>query len=410
MKKSVLFVDDEPKVLQALRHLMAQLQDDWEAEYTDSAAQALAWLSKRPFNVVVSDYAMPAMNGAQFLGEVMRSYPHATRIILCWSADRPHLTELFGIAHQYLFKPCDAKTLKDTLSSVLACSTLLSDEKLRHLISQLKSVPSLPSLYLDLVREMRSEDASLVKAGQIISQDPGMTAKILQLVNSSFFGLAHEVSSPEEATLYLGLETVKALVLSLQIFTQFNRAQIQTCNLSPLWLHSWETGVLARDIARSAHQEGKQAENAFTAGLLHDIGKLVLADNLPELYRASLLLAQHKQITLVEAEQEVFGASHAEVGGYLLGLWGLPDPIVEAVTYHHHPSWATSQGFSPLTAVHVANSLSHEGKDHSSSVLAVRLDLDYLARLNLMEDFAFWQNDCWNTLAKNDAQTSSLPA
>jgi HD-like signal output (HDOD) protein/ActR/RegA family two-component response regulator len=407
MKKSVLFVDDEPKVLQALRHLIAHLQDDWEAEYCESGPQALVWLNKRPFNVVVSDFEMPGMSGGQLLSEVMRIHPHATRIILCWPSDRPHLSELFGTAHQYLFKPCDAKILKDSLSSVLACSTLLSNGKLTQLISQLKSVPSLPNLYVELMREMRSDEASLPRAGQIISRDPGMTAKILQLVNSSFFGLARHVKSPEEAALYLGIETVKALVLSLQIFTQFDRACIQACNLSSLWNHSWETGVLARDVARQATQDGKIVDHAFLAGLLHDIGKLVLAANLPELYRASFLMAQHKQISIIDAEQEVFGASHAEVGGYLLGLWGLPDPIVEAVTFHHYPSWVNCQYLSALTAVHVANSLSVEGNSRSP-VAPVQVDLNYLAGLDLMENFASWQAHCWGALAKSTPEASSI--
>lgn len=410
MKKSVLFVDDEPKVLQALRNLVLSMGDDWFMDFAESGPQALQMMANRPFHVVVSDLVMPGMDGEQFLSEVMRLHPHTTRIIMCWNAERHALTRLYGIAHQYLFKPCDPKNLQEILANVFPRGELLTNQRLIQLVSQMRAVPSLPSIYIELVREMRSDDPSLLRAGDIIGKDPGMSAKILQLVNSAFYGLRRHVSSPAEAAIYLGVETIKALVLSLQVFSQFDQARIRACQLGGVWSHSWETAVLARRICAAELTDAHTSDNAFVGGLLHDIGKLVLASSLPDLYRAAKLMSLQKSISMHEAEQEVFGASHAEVGGFLLGLWGLPDPVVEAVAYHHAPSLALDQGFTPVTAVHAANVLDRDRSKQPVGENGSEVDLNYLANLNLMERFAVWQEICWEALQIKEQLVASVSA
>jgi HD-like signal output (HDOD) protein/ActR/RegA family two-component response regulator len=403
MRKSILIVDDEPKVLQAMHRLIKGLDPEWEVAFADSGANALQMMALQPFDVVICDLIMPGMDGAQLLGEVMHQYPQCTRIVLCWNADQPELTRLYGIAHQYLFKPCNAAGLKQVLNNTFARTDLLKDQKVRHLIAQVKAVPSMPTLYLDLQREMQSDNASMETAGEIVSRDPGMSAKILQLVNSAYFGLSRQIASPTEAVMFLGIETIKAIVLSLQLFSHFDRARIQACNLALLWEHSWTTGVLAKRLTMSECRNTQMADQAFTGGLLHDIGKMVLAANLPELYRAASLMAQHKGMAIAEAERETFGCDHAEVGGYLLGLWGLPAAIVEAVAYHHCPAWSTANGFSAVTAVHVANALRQDRQ--SSAPLENQADLDYLASMDLLDHYAQWQEICWGgAAARADAE------
>lgn len=405
MKKSVLIVDDEPKVLQTLRHLLSSMDDDWQFEFVESGYQALQLMSIRHFHIIVSDLVMPDMDGEKLLTTVMHRYPRTTRIVLCWNADRPALPKLYGTAHQYLFKPCDPKELHETLTSVFPRNHLLTNENMVRLVSQLRNVPSMPTLYVELAREMRSEDPSLLRAGDIIAKDPGMTAKILQLVNSAFFGLRRRVASPAEAAIYLGVETIKSLVLSLQVFSQFDAAKIRACQLGGLWSHSWETAVLAKRICTTELADPRVVDYAFISGLLHDLGKLVLATNLTDLYRSALFMAANKNIPLHEAELAVFGASHAEVAGYLLGLWGLPDPIIEAVAHHHNPSQSLEQGFSPLTAVHVANILDEEKARKLGAESASLVDLNYLASVNLMDRYAVWQEVCWDALQYHPEST-----
>jgi putative nucleotidyltransferase with HDIG domain len=395
MIKSVLIVDDEPKVLQSLRHLLPSMGEDWQFEYVESGSQALQLMAVQPFHIIVSDLEMPGMNGEQLLTTVKRLYPHTIRIILCWNSDRPSLPRLYGTAHQYLFKPCDPKVFQETLNRVFPRNHLLTNNNLMRLASQWASLPSLPVLYVELTGEKGSENPSLVRAGEIISRDPALSARILGLLNSPFLGLNQRLGNPVEAVLQVGVETIKSLVLAVQLFSQFDAAKIRACQLGGLWRHSWATAVLAKRICAREQADSRLVDHAFLSGLLHDVGKLVLATNLTSLYQSALSLADARNIPIHEAEQAVFGASHAEVGAYLLSKWGLPDPIIEAVACHHLPSQSSDQGFSPLTAVHVANELDEEqsrpkGAEHVSLV-----DLNYLANVNLMERYTVWQEMCW---------------
>ena len=230
--------------------------------------------------------------------------------------------------------------------------------------------------------------------GEIISHDIGMTSKILQLVNSAFFGLPQPISSPGDAVMYLGLSTVRALVLSLQVFSQFKNPQLAGFSLEALANHCWTTAVLARRIARAESGDTKMMDQCFLAGLLHDIGRIILADGLPEQYARVWHEAREKHLPVWQAEQSEFGATHADVGAYLLGLWGLPNPVVEAVALQHSPALCVTTGFSPLAAVHVASAFAHE-KEGSPTEL-IHIEMDYLTKLGLADRIADWREVCFS--------------
>jgi len=331
--KKILFVDDEPMVLNGLQRMLRPLRTQWEMTFVESGKKALEVLAATPFDVVVSDMRMPGMDGAQLLTEVKRLYPQIVRLILSGHSDKEMILRSVGPTHQYLAKPCDTETLKNTVARACALRDLLSDEPLKRLVSRMESLPSLPHLYAEIMNELQSPDSSIQKVGEIIAQDVGMTAKILQLVNSAFFGLRRHVSNPSQAASLLGLETVKALVLSSQVFSQFEEKTLTGLRLEALWSHSLAVGALARRICIQQSAPLKVTDDAFLAGLLHDAGKLVLAANVPEHYIQALTLASQRGLHPCDVERGVMGASHAEIGAYLLGLWGLPDPIVEALAY-----------------------------------------------------------------------------
>jgi putative nucleotidyltransferase with HDIG domain len=280
------------------------------------------------------------------------------------------------------------------VARAFALRDLLSNERLKQLATRIKSLPTLPTLYQQLTNELRKDDASMEQIGEIISRDIGMTAKILQLVNSAFFGLPQPISNPGEAVMYLGLSTVRALVLSLQVFSQFKNPRLTGFSLDALADHCWKTAVLARRIARAESSDTKMMDQCFLAGLMHDIGRIILADGMPEQYTKVWNEAREKHLPLWQAEQAEFGATHAEVGAYLLGLWGLPNPIVEAVALHHSPCLCVVPGFSPLAAVHVANAFVHE-KDGAPAE-SVHIDMDYLTTLGLADRLAEWRDVCFN--------------
>ena len=391
--KTLLFVDDEPKVLQGLQRQLRSMRNEWEMNFRESGSQALEFMTSRTVDVIVTDMTMPGMDGAQLLTEVMKRHPHTVRLVLSGHADREAVLRLVGPAHQYLSKPCNAEELRSAIARALALRDLLSNEDLKQLASRTCSLPSLPSLHLQLTDELRKDEPSLERAAEIISKDIGMTTKVLQLVNSAFFGLPQPAANTLEAVTYLGLTTVRALVLSVQVFSQFDQKAIRNFSIEALAQHCWMTGLVARHIAELEHCDPKIDDQCFLAGLLHDVGQIILAAGLPEQYTRVLETARETNRPIWEAELAEFGATHAEVGAYLLGLWGLPNPVVEAVALHHRPAQCAFHGFSPVLAVHVADAFTHEAAPPIAQTDTL-LDTAYLAELGLAGRMDEWRSHC----------------
>ena len=322
------------------------------------------------------------------------------RIVLSGDSDQETVLKSVLPAHQYLSKPCDTERLKSTVVRACALRELLGDDRLKTVVSQMGSLPSLPSLYTELIASLRSPETSIQKVGEIISRDMGMTAKILQMVNSAFFGLCQHVSSPSQAASLLGLETIKALVLQVQIFSA--RSALSGPYLERLRKHGIVTGVLAKAIAKGESAERAIIENAFMAGLLHDSGKLVFASKLPRQYVQVMALAKNTTIPLWKVELKTFGTTHAEIGAYLMGLWGLPDAIVEALAFHHRPAKCLGNAFCPLTAVHVANALEQEEDSTDRSKTVPLVDSNYLAKIGLLDRLPAWRNASQEALKRGE--------
>jgi HD-like signal output (HDOD) protein/CheY-like chemotaxis protein len=390
MKKRILFVDDEEFVLRGLDRLLRSMREEWEMEFLDSGDKALARMAEAPFDVVISDMRMPGMNGAELLNEVMKRHPQTVRLILSGYADRDLILKCVGSTHQYLAKPCDAKTLKMTIQRAAHLDQSLKSETLRRLVARCTVLPSVPALYSEIIESLQDPETDVETIGAIVVKDVAMTAKILKLVNSAFFGLGHEISSPSEAVAYLGTDTIKSLILVTHAFSHSDVVDLDGFSMELLWTHSLEVANAAKAVAFYEGAERKLIDEAYVAGLLHDVGKLVFATNLPREYQQALALAREKKITLDAAERQVFGADHADVGGYLLGLWGLPVPVVEAIALHHRPDMTLLKSFSPLTALHAGNSLVSAEHPSVSNVPVNELDLNYLSALGLKGHLNAW--------------------
>ncbi|MBN1510941.1 MAG: HDOD domain-containing protein [Phycisphaerae bacterium] len=390
----VLFVDDEPKVLRGLERMLASDDCDWETAFAEGGRAALKLLAERPFDAVITDMRMPEMDGAALLNEVMQLYPHVVRIVLSGHSERELILRSINATHRYLAKPCEANDLRNVVTRAVALRRILTDPSLQTLVSQLNRIPSMPRIYRDLTARIQCPSASLKDLGAIVAQDLGMTAKILQIVNSAYFGLPRHVSDPVQAVCLLGLDVLNALVMTIHIFAELAPSSVDALGLENLWTHSTRTGALAKKVASLEQAESHVCDHAFMAGLLHDIGKLILAANQPDGYREALWLSERQALTPLVAERQVFGATHAEVGAYLLGLWGLPDPTVEAVSFHHRPEDCKATTFTPLVAVHVADALErlHIGGDNDAS--PNRPNLAYLERLGLAKRWPVWCEHC----------------
>jgi HD-like signal output (HDOD) protein len=389
--KRILFVDDEPRILEHLQQMLESQKQQWQMAFAPGGEAALMLLDASPFDVVVSDISMPVMDGAALMKTVCERYPAIVRIVLAGPQEMEEALRAVPVAHQFLLKPCDPNMLRVAVERATSLSNILSNKLLANLVGSVKDLPVLPRTYLALRRKLAEQEASIKDVVNIVEQDVAISAKILQLVNSAFFGLPREVSSVRTAVSFLGIDMLQNLVLSAGVFTSFDQlARLPGFSCEGLQAHSQLTAKIAGQIPASSHVRGI----AVVAGLLHDVGKLVLATCAPAHFSRALAGAQAEGLPLYAVETDLMGVSHAEVGAYLLGIWGLPSPVVEAVAHHHHPDRVPQDSLDAVGIVYISNILAHQVTDRAPSAESepqTEIDADYLERLGVSEQFAGWQ-------------------
>jgi HD-like signal output (HDOD) protein/CheY-like chemotaxis protein len=407
--KRILFVDDEINVLNGLKRMLRFTARDWSMSFCQSGEDALAVMEKFPdFDVVVTDLNMDGMSGADFLLRVRDEYPNTVRFVLSGSTDAHLMLKVSNVAHQVLGKPCEPQQLYGAVSRAFALRDQFTTGTLQSLIHRMGKLPALPILYEQILQEMVLEDASVGRVGALIEKDPALSVKILQIVNSAYMGVRNPVSNLVQACSMLGLENLKNVVLMAEVFDLSVGARLPKCfSLDALWQHCLVVGEGARNIASRETNEKKIIDHAFTAGLLHEVGQLILATQLTDEFASAIEYAQKNHLTLIDAEQKILGVTHAQVGSYLLELWGLPDPVVEAIAYHVYPSACPidhyslvesgydveeDPNFSPLCALHVANYFAEE-KD-ALGFIRNDADTNYLEGLGYIENMDPWWDCC----------------
>ena len=392
--KRLLFVDDESNILQGLRRMLRPYRDKWQCEFAESGVLALELMEHNPVDVIVSDMMMPGMSGADLLEEVRRRHPKTVRLILSGHADRDLVLKCVHCAHRYLAKPCDAETLVSALAQATSFAPAAESEELAQLVGKIDRLPSPPTFCLALERQLASPHTTVGDIGRLIGEDGAMTAQLLKLVNSAFFGLARRIVAPEEAVTYLGLDVVRALTVGLHLNQTSKTMGVSVAFIDELWNHSLRVSAGARVIALATEPSNAGlVQEAAAAGLLHDLGKLILNLNFPEQVTKANLLSFARRIPISEAEREVFGCTHADVGGHLFRLWGLPAAVVRAVALHHTPLIEGKELFTALTAVHVADVFAHELRPHWEGGGPMLVSEGYLASLGMGDCLTKWRKD-----------------
>ena len=349
----ILFVDDEPQILGGIRRLLRSRRKTWDMAFANSGREALELHHDQPFDVVVSDIRMPGMDGVELLERIKQSHPHTIRIALSGHSGQQELLRAAGTVHRYLTKPCQPDELEATIERTTALRKVLHDPDLTALVSSLGKLPSLPAIYQQLTRELHSPNCSAARVGGIIKSDLAMATKVLQLVNSPWFGLPNKQADPIQATVILGTETVRALVLQAHLFQGAKGRRPGGLDLEHLLEHSMAVAMAARRISAMTGRPKVEQDITFLAGLLHDVGRLVLAQGRASRHRQ--MIRELGDLPTARQERSEFGGSHAEVGAYLLGLWGLPQEAVEALAWHHQPSSCPYRVCCAATAVHLAD-------------------------------------------------------
>lgn len=380
----VLFVDDEPRLLEGIARMLRPLRNEWEVLTANGGDEALAILARQSVDVLISDMRMPGMSGNELLETVAKTHPDTIRMILSGQADRDAMLRSIGCTHRYLSKPCDASGIRHAIHQAQDLRRYLVSPALSPLVARLQDLPSLPETYISIQQELKREDPSLDRISIIASRDLGLVAKLLQVANSGRNFRQNPVVKAHEAIQVLGIETVKTLVLAQHLLDKTHALR-----LGDLWQRSLHCGEVARAIAEAEGADALQADCCFSAGVLHDCGILLKGILVPQ-DQHRIQVAIKDGASVLEAERSIMGTTHQELGAYLLGLWGLPDPLVEAVAYHHTPSRSGVLGFCPLVAVHVASSLVSQGC--SDDITATTpIDQAWLERLGLLHHLPRWQ-------------------
>lgn len=349
----ILFVDDEPLVLQGLQRSLRSMRDRWDMEFVETGDAALARMAARPCDVLVTDMQMPGMSGADLVERVVTRHPSTLRFVLSGHAERKLMLQCMGNTHQCLSKPCEVDALRTTLIRSTRLFGLLQDPKLVECVTRIDRLPTVPALYREVEACLQSPTCELADVAALMAQDVALTAGVLKLANSAFFGLGRKISDAAQAVAYLGVEVVQAVVLSSHLFEQASGSPQHAFFLEQLRDHSLATARAAATIARGESNDATLASETLSGGMLHDIGQLVLLSAFGSSYLELLQRCRVGDEQQAEEENR-FGANHAMIGGYLLALWGLPVAVVESVMFHHAPRQAEGTAFDALTAVHVA--------------------------------------------------------
>jgi HD-like signal output (HDOD) protein/ActR/RegA family two-component response regulator len=383
----VLFVDDEQSILDGLRNVLRRQRHDWDMAFAVGALAGLEELERAPADVVVSDMQMPGIDGAGFLERVRDLYPSTARIVLSGHAELTAVIRAMPVAHQYLSKPCDAEQLITVINRTSSLHAHLDDPVLRGIIAGLDRLPSVPHVFLEINRLAGDPTTTLDDITAIVERDTALVVKVLQVVNSAYFGLRRELQSIRQAVQYLGVDILKGLALGGHVFGTLHIAPFEGFSLEGLQRHSLHTARLAKRLVEGQ----KGVDDAFTAAIVHDVGQLVLAATRREQFAEVRHRAIAERRPFHEVEYETFGASHAGIGAYLLGMWGLPFQIVEATAYHHCPRLVPAGERRLLAAVHLADVLIATAEpDRGDATPEQRLDVGFLDECGIAPDLARW--------------------
>lgn len=330
----VLFVDDEPHLLSALRRTLRGVRPTWQVKFAGSGEEALRMIDEEEVDAVVSDMRMPWMDGATLLAQVQQRSPATARIVLSGQADVESVLSVVRSAQKFLAKPCDTDVLVEAIERTLQVQARLTDPRLRSLIGGIGTVPALPACYHDLVTAMKQPAVDLDRIADIIGQDVAATTDLLKLVNSAFFSLPRTVVTVRSAVALLGLDNIQALVLAGQLFQVSDRLAGRI-DVKAFQTQALTRAAVARAVANSEGWPSHECDIAALACMLRDVGRLVLTEGLPERSDALAAALDRRVSTspqeMAELEREHYGCTVTEASGYLLGLWAFAPAVVHAV-------------------------------------------------------------------------------
>jgi HD-like signal output (HDOD) protein len=395
----LLFVDDDPLALEQIRRELSHARLQYDAVFVGSGSAALAALAGDEFDAVICDLCMPEMDGPEVLARVRNDYPSVVRVCMSGAVDDSNFMRAMPVTHQFLSKPFVGEALREVVDRACSLRSILHHQGIRALVGRLNMLPATAQTFQDLSDAMTQPNTHTADITRIVSKDTALCIKTLQIVNSAFFRRRAPITSIQAAVTFVGMEMIKSLALSACVFNALDACPAASKLLQDLQTRSMRKAHFARNLLK----DSRHADEAFTAALLLDVGQAVLALCSPEMFAEVIQIARESHRPWHEVEREAFGVAHPEVGAYLLGLWGLPLDLIEAVAYHHTPSRVQHAGTAVLAAVHVADAVVDATADQPEKLLD-KLDAAFVARTGV--------NRClsdWNIDPDEDAHTAQQP-
>ena len=374
MNNTIVFVDDDKSVLDGLRRMLRGYRKQWRIYFCLSAKEALEVFKEKHVDVIISDMRMPVMNGVQLLHKIRSMSPHTIRIALSGYVNKEMTLESIQVVHQFITKPCDKESISAVIERAISLPSTLCDEKVKAVLGKIDTLPSLPTVYTEMIKEVNSDNCSLLNIGKIVNKDVAVSTNLLKIVNSSFFGFARHVDSAAQAVSILGIETVENLVLFTSVFSSDRNNTSNFDELYRLNTFCLKVGLLAAKLADVTDLPDKQKGYCQIAGMMTGLGRLVLEEYSTELSD--------------DARTET---DYAQMSSYILGMWGLPLEVVDSVRWHQNPSESGLGSLAPLTVVHAAYAMIKSTEGGNELGLASEfLDIDYLLSVVHEDDLEKW--------------------
>lgn len=351
MKKNILFVDDEKPILKTFQRSLRG--SEFEIFVAEDGHTALEIIARESIDLIISDMRMPNINGHQLLRKVKDMSPTTIRLILSGHADEKDITRaiLDGSCKMYILKPWDSHSLHNTIRQLLDIRTALEERNLLAIINRMDGLRSLPRIFNKLT-EMINNDADMHQIAEVIGDDPILTSRVLRMANSAFYGIS--TGSINQAIVYLGLNAVKGIVLSVDLCSLLPELK-GIFNKETLCNHASITNRLVNRLHISL-LGNKIPHVASSVGLLSSVGLMALIHQMPDKYvQIAAALKDQPNLQFEALEQQIVGVKHSDVGGFLLNWWDMPQPLIEGAMFHHDPFNACVSDRQLVSTVHLAS-------------------------------------------------------
>jgi HD-like signal output (HDOD) protein/CheY-like chemotaxis protein len=389
MKRCIYIVDDQAPVLETAVLIMRSIDRQWEVTGFKDPLEALAAVQAKAPDLVLSDQLMPGMLGSQMLEQIRAISPASIRIIMSGYVPLNKLA-LITAAHQFIAKPFDTMKLRESIRRGFAAQERISDKALQGVVTSLRSIPSLPQAHHALLRELEDDTTATANIARLVTEDPGLSLKVLQLANSSLFGQGYVITSPVDAVMCLGTDMISAIVLAQSLFRHYESLAHFDINLKQIWSHCWQTACFAQQLCREMQLPRRAGEEAFLAGLLHETGRFILVDNFPKQFQAACQSARQMSSPLGPRLREAVLASPAQITAYVLELWGMPPAIIDAVAAQDQPAANQTSGLTLTSALYVADGIASR-QTPPDPFAPEEWNTDYLQAIGCLEKISEWE-------------------